>query len=184
MAWTDAELVRETLSGDRDAFGKLVDRHRRTVFALCLQRGFQPAEAEDLTQDVFIKAYKALPKLQTAEHFGRWIYGITAHVAADAARTRRRRSDDVNLDSAGAFEDPREGYVSEGVLQERADVMRALSELPEEQRIVLTLRYLEGMSPKEIAERLGEPRGTVRSRLHHALAYLQSAFGTKAKSGT
>jgi RNA polymerase sigma-70 factor (ECF subfamily) len=59
-----------------------------------------------------------------------------------------------------------------------------LSELPEEQRIVLTLRYLEGLSPKEIAERLGEPRGTVRSRLHHALAYLQSAFGMGMKEAT
>lgn len=180
MAWTDAELVRETLTGDRDAFGKLVDRHRRTVYALCLQRGFQPAEAEDVTQEVFIKAYKALPKLQSAEQFGRWIYGITAHVAADAARARKRRSDDVRLDQTAELADERDSYIGGEMLQDRAEVMRALSELPEDQRVVLTLRYLEGLSPKDIAERLGEPRGTVRSRLHHALAYLQSAFGTKA----
>lgn len=180
MAWSDAELVQETLTGDRDAFGKLVDRHRRTVFALCLQRGLQAAEAEDVTQEVFIKAYKALPTLNTPDHFGRWIYGITAHVAADAARARRRHGDDVRLDTAPEVAVARESYVSEGMQQDRQDVMRALSELPEDQRIVLTLRYLEGLSPKEIAERLGEPRGTVRSRLHHALAYLQSAFGGKA----
>jgi RNA polymerase sigma-70 factor (ECF subfamily) len=184
VAWTDAELVRETLDGDRDAFGKLVDRHRRTVFALCLQRGFQPAEAEDVTQEVFIKAYKSLPSLQTSDQFGRWIYGITSHVAADAARARRRYSANVPLDAAPelAVPDSRYGHLAGGAGgdgQDRADVMRALSELPEEQRIVLTLRYLEGLSPKEIAERLGEPRGTVRSRLHHALAYLQSAFGMK-----
>ena len=58
-----------------------------------------------------------------------------------------------------------------------AEVLRAISELPEAQRLVLTLRYLEGLTPKEIALRLGQPRGTVRSHLHHALEYLQVAFG-------
>ncbi len=179
MAWSDAELVQETLTGDRDAFGKLVDRHRRTIFALCLQRGLQAAEAEDVTQEVFIKAYRGLASLQTPDHFARWVYGIAGHVAADAARSRRRHADDVRLESAPEVADPRESFVSEVALQDRVDVMRALSELPEDQRTVLTLRYLEGLSPKEIAERLGEPRGTVRSRLHHALEYLQSAFGMR-----
>jgi RNA polymerase sigma factor (sigma-70 family) len=183
VAWSDAELVQETLTGDRDAFGKLVDRHRRTIYALCLQRGLQPAEAEDVTQEVFIKAYRGLASLQTPEHFARWLYGITGHVAADAARVRRRHTDDVRLDQAPEVADTRQGYVSEGFPHDHVDVMRALAELPDDQRTVLTLRYLEGLSPKEIAERLGEPRGTIRSRLHHALSYLQSAFGMTAEKG-
>ncbi|HEY3322467.1 MAG TPA: sigma-70 family RNA polymerase sigma factor [Planctomycetota bacterium] len=176
MAWSDAELISETLAGDPEAFGKLVDRHRRTVFALALQRGFQAAEADDLAQEVFVRAYKALGNLQEREAFARWLYGIAGHVFADAARSRRRRND-VGLDSTAelvAEEEPAE------IDPESLDVVRAVSELPEDQRLVLTLRYIEGLSPKAIAERLGQPRGTIRSRLHHALNYLQTAFGQGA----
>ena len=181
MAWSDAELVMKTLAGDRDAFGKLVERHRRTIYALALQRGFGHHEADDLTQEVCVKAYKGLAGLRDPEGFARWLYGIAGHVAADAARARKRRCEDVGLDSVGELE---ARGVAPGVAAdlggECALVIGALAELPEEQRIVLTLRYLEGLSPKEIAERLGEPRGTIRSRLHHALNYLQLAFGLKS----
>jgi RNA polymerase sigma factor (sigma-70 family) len=177
VAWSDAELVSKTIAGDREAFGKLVDRHRRTIFALCLQRGFQQAEADDLAQEVFVKAYKGLDSLKEKEGFARWLYGIAAHVAADAARARKRRQDDVNLDSVPEAASSQCALLDSN--HESSDVIRALAELPEEQRMVLTLRYLEGLTPKEIAERLGEPRGTVRSRLHHALGYLQQAFGLK-----
>ena len=178
MAWSDSELVSKTLAGDREAFGKLVDRHRRTIFALALQRGFQQAEADDLTQEVFVKAYKSLDSLKETDGFARWLYGIAAHVAADAARARKRRRDDVTLESVPEATDAPSALLDRN-LHESSDVIRAIGELPEDQRMVLTLRYLEGLTPKEIAERLGEPRGTVRSRLHHALSYLQQAFGLK-----
>jgi RNA polymerase sigma factor (sigma-70 family) len=181
VAWSDAELVSRTLSGDREAFGKLVDRHRRTIFALALQRGFQAAEADDLTQEVFVKAYKSLGGLQDHASFSRWMYGIAGHVLADAARTHKRHRHEVALDSAPEIAVENAPQVEIG--RDTTDVMRALSELPEDQRLVLTLRYLEGLSPKEIAERLGQPRGTVRSRLHHALNFLQLAFGFKAGAG-
>ena len=100
MSWTDAELVEKTLTGDREAFGKLVDRHRRTIFALILQKGFQQAEADDLTQEIFVRAFKSLGSLQEAEAFGRWLYGIAHHIAADAARVRKRHRDDVPLENA------------------------------------------------------------------------------------
>lgn len=178
MAWSDAELVSKTLAGDREAFGKLVDRHRRTVFALALQKGFQTAEADDLTQEVFVKAYRGLGGLQESTSFARWLYGIAGHTFADAARVHKRRRLDVSLENAP--EVAMSDEAPEELGRDSADVIRALSELPEEQRVVLTLRYLEGLSPKEIAERLGQPRGTIRSRLHHALNYLQLAFGLKA----
>ena len=182
MAWSDAELVQKTVAGDREAFGKLVDRHRRSVFALALHRGFQQAEADDLAQEVFVKAFKGLGALQEPERFARWLYGIAGHVLADAARARRRRMGEVGLESGPELEarDHRElAAMSLDFGRESAEVLRALGELPEEQRLVLTLRYLENLSPKEIAERLGEPRGTIRSRLHHALSYLHVAFGLR-----
>jgi len=179
VSWTDAELVQLTLDGDPEAFGKLVDRHRRTIFATMVQRGFQQAEADDMAQEVFIKAYRGLAGLQDRDHFARWLYGIAGHVAADAARSRKRRAEHIGLEDSEEIAAPR---IEPDIFQaESADVIRAMGELPEDQRMVLTLRYLEGLSPKEIAERLGEPRGTVRSRLHHALSYLQHAFRNKAK---
>ena len=90
MALSDAKLVQRTLAGDREAFGDLVERHRRTVFALAVQRGFQPAEADDVAQEVFLKAFRNLETLQKPSHFARWIYGIAAHVSADWVRRRRR----------------------------------------------------------------------------------------------
>lgn len=180
MAWTDAELVLKTRAGDREAFGKLVERHRRTVFALALQKGFQDAEADDVAQEVFVKAFKNLGSLSDPEAFPRWLYGIASHVAADAARNRKRRRDGVGLEQTSEpAAVPPTAWPMEQMGEERR-VLRALSELPEDQRLVLTLRYMEGLSPKEIAERLGEPRGTVRSRLHHGLHFLQTAFGLKA----
>jgi len=182
VAWTDAELVQQARKGNREAFGRLVERHRRTVFALALQRGFQPAEAEDIAQESFIKAYTGLHTLSAPEAFERWLYGIAGHVMADAARARKRRT----VEQSGQFgttsfaaEPPAADRVPQSVNEEAESVLRALQGLTEEQRLVITLRYMQGLSPKQIAERLGEPRGTIRSRLHHALAYLQTAFGAQ-----
>jgi RNA polymerase sigma factor (sigma-70 family) len=181
MAWSDAELVLKTRAGDREAFGRLVERHRRTIYALALQRGLQEAEADDVAQETFVKAYKNLASLADPDLFARWLYGIAGHVAADAARSRKRR-DEIGLEPGvePTVQAP-SGWASDQ-RREEGRVLRALSELPEDQRLVLTLRYLEGLSPKAIAERLGEPRGTIRSRLHHGLHFLQTAFGSKAEA--
>lgn len=179
VALSDAELVRQTRAGDREAFGKLVERHRRTIYALCLQRGFQPVESEDLAQETFIRAYRNLDALQDATAFARWLYGIVGHVCADGARTRRRRlsREEPGLDQAPEPEAALEFRAHPGFDEELGEVAAAMHGLTEEHRIVVALRYLEGLSPKEIASRLGEPRGTIRSRLHHALRHLQSALG-------
>jgi RNA polymerase sigma-70 factor (ECF subfamily) len=173
VSWSDGALVKETLAGKREAFSKLVERHRRTIYALALHRGFQAAEAEDVTQDVFVKAYANLRSLSDPEGFARWLYGIAGHVAADSARTRKRRSVETALEHA-----PEPVAIQPEVSDsdEKAEVMRAVAQLPEVQKLVITLRYLEGLSPKEIALRLNLPRGTVRSHLHHALGTLQTAF--------
>ena len=186
-ASTDSELVRHTLRGDRDAFGRLVERHRRTIYALALQRGFQAAEAEDVAQEVFIKAFRGLGALKEADLFERWLYGIAAHVMADAARARKRRfheesTPDSDLerlaDDSGA---PPYDRVPLSLGEETSRVLDALGALSEEHRVVVTLRYMHGLSPKEIAARISEPRGTIRSRLHHALLHLQKALGVPVR---
>lgn len=184
MVRSDAELVHKTLAGDREAFGVLVDRHRRAVYVLALQRGFQPAEAEDVAQEVFLKAYRSLGALKDGHAFERWIYGIAAHVSADWARERkRRRREESGLEEVFSGAVVSEGDAGSGGSEEVEQVLRALNGLDEDQRLVVTLRYLHGLTPKQIAERLGEPRGTIRSRLHHALNYLQTAFGGMQEMG-
>jgi RNA polymerase sigma factor (sigma-70 family) len=180
VAWTDAELVRRTRAGDREAFGILVERHRRTVYVLALQKGLQAAEAEDVAQEVFLKAYRSLGALADPQAFGRWLYGITGHVVADVGRARARRHEEGSLDHALEPLAPADKRADVLFNEERRQVLRALGELAEEQRLVILLRYIEGLTPKQIAERLGEPRGTIRSRLHHALALLQTALATPA----
>ncbi len=177
MALPDAELVQRTLDGDREAFGDLVDRHRRVVFAMAVQKGLQAVEAEDVAQEVFIKAFGGLATLKDPKAFEAWLYGIASHVIADGARMRRRmaRREEVGLDQRP--EPYAEDRCDRDRDEEKDQVLRAIGELPEDQRLVVTLRYLHGLTPKEIAERLREPRGTVRSRLHHALTFLQEAFG-------
>jgi len=174
LARSDAELVQQTLAGDREAFGVLVERHRRTVFALALSHGLQAAEAEDAAQETFIRAFSSLAELREPAAFARWVYGIAGHVRIDRARAAKRRPETNNHEQLP--ERPDLG-LPEGLDPNHAEAFRAITALPEDQRVVVTLRYLEGLSPKEIAERLGEPRGTIRSRLHHALSYLQTAFG-------
>ena len=184
MALPDAELVQRTLAGDREAFGLLVERHRRAVYALALQRGFQPGEAEDVAQEVFLKAFRGLRALKDGQAFERWVYGIAAHVNADAARDRRRRRrEETGLEATAELAAPLDDRVTPGLREDAAEVVRALQGLNEDQRVVVTLRYLHGLNPKQIAERLGEPRGTIRSRLHHALAYLKTAFGCAPGTG-
>ena len=100
VAWTDADLVKRTLAGDREAFGALVERHRRALFIWALQHGLRPEEAEDAAQETFLKAYRNLRRLQEHRAFAGWLYGIAGHVLGDAARRRARRREHAGLEEA------------------------------------------------------------------------------------
>jgi RNA polymerase sigma-70 factor (ECF subfamily) len=165
----DAELVAAALDGDRDAFAALVDRYRRPVYALALQRVQQTADAEDVAQEAFVKAYRSLHTLREPLRFASWLYGIAMRCAMDYLRLRGRQpvmSDVVDI-YAPAF------YENQELRELVETVMSALGELPDAQRLVVTLRYLEGLDPKAIAERLGESRLAVRSRLFKAMQVLR-----------
>ncbi len=166
---SDAELVRESLAGDTDAFAALVDRFRRPIYALALQKVHDPADADDVAQETFIKAYRSLHTLRDHERFGSWLYRIALRGAMDWLRLRGRS---VSLPSglepfASPFQDSAE--VKELV----EAVMNAVGELSDAHRLVVTLRYIHGFSSKEIARHLGESRGAIRSRLFKAAQILR-----------
>ena len=97
MAWTDAELVRRTRAGDREAFGVLVERHRRTIYVLALQKGLQAAEAEDVAQEVFLKAYRGLEGFRGASRFSTWLYSIASHHCLSALARRSRTATSLSF---------------------------------------------------------------------------------------
>lgn len=166
---SDTDLVRNSLAGDTDAFAELVERYRRPIYALALQKVHDPADADDVAQESFIKAYRALNSLRDPERFGSWIYGIALRGAMDWLRLRGRT---VSLHSglepfARPFEDTAE--VKELV----EAVMNAVGELSDAHRLVVTLRYIHGLTAKDIATQLGESRGAIRSRLFKASQILR-----------
>jgi len=162
----DARLIARFQRGDEDAFDELVERHRRRIYSLVCRLA-SPAEADDLSQDVFIAAYKALPNFRGDAAFSTWLYRIAVHVCSH--HLRRRRLDTTELDELHLDQDrehdPERAAIS-GELQNR--VRSAINELPYKLRLVVVLRDLQGLNYEEIAEVVGCPIGTVRSRLHYA----------------
>jgi len=174
-------LVSLARDGNKEAFGKLVARLEKSVYALVLQKVADRDIASDLTQRVFLEAFRSLAKLRKPEKFRGWLYRLAARVCSRWLKTERRHQA-----SGGTGEGASDvlGNVPEAVsLQPSAAleqkelqqaVLRALGELPEKYRIVVTLRYLEGMSAAEIARRLDQPEGSIRSRLFRAFPRTQA----------
>ncbi len=181
---SDADLVARTLAGEKDAFGALADRYGKLVSVLAFQKVGNRADAEDLAQDAFLKAYHALADLKEPEKFGSWLYNIAFRLAIDLLRRRGRTSAGVEAlkeRALGAAPPPSlAGAVAGGGQAEDASrrewaekVMEAVGSLPDKYRLVLTLRYQRMMSYRAIAEHLGEPGGTIGNRLHRAANMLR-----------
>lgn len=172
---TDKELVRRVQRGDRRAFDLLFLRYQHKIHAL-VGRYLRPDEVEDVAQEAFIKAFRALPRFRGESAFYTWLYRIAINTAKNHLASRSRRPQQVELDADAAAtsetaealkdeEDP-EGALRGDEL--KAAVVRALEALPEDLRSALTLREFDGLSYAEIAAIMACPVGTVRSRIFRA----------------
>ncbi len=163
----DAELVRATVAGDMGAFERLMDRHRAVVLRVAA-RIAGPAEAEDVSQDAFLRAFHRLPRFRFQAPFRSWLLQITHNAAVDNV-TRRRP---VPVDPADAPEPAAAGERTPADRlehRERRDRLQAkLGLLPPAHRAVLVLRDVEGLTYEEIADITSSPLGTVKGRLHRA----------------
>lgn len=182
---TDHTLVERTLQGDREAFGALAERYYRMISVLAIQKTGHRADAEDIVQEAYVKAFRALPSLREGSKFAAWIYNITLKLCIDWLRRRERR------DGTVPFDDDALGHSTSGRLarptnrvgedlesqDEQARILRSMGALPDKYRLVITLRYVRKMSYKEIADHLGEPAGTIANRLHRATRMLQDRLG-------
>lgn len=158
-------------AGDRQAFAGLVCRHQDRVFGFLLRMLGTRDEAMDLTQDAFLKAWNALPDWRPEARFTTWLFQIARNAALDLLR-RRQRIEFVSLDAETTSDAVADSAPSpEKVFADRQRIgllQHALAMLPADQREILLLRELEGMSCAELALTLGLNEGTVKSRLARA----------------
>ena len=173
----DQALVERAQRGDKLAFGLLVEKYQRKLARLLSRFVRDPAEVEDVTQEAFIKAYRALPKFRGDSAFYTWLYRIGINTAKNylmAAKRRAPTSTSVDSDEAEGLEEGeqlRDINTPESLLLSReiGDTVNAtMQALPEELRAAIQLREIEGMSYEDIAQFMNCPIGTVRSRIFRA----------------
>lgn len=173
---SDLMLVERVQRGESSAFDYLVLRYQHKVLKLIMRYVRDPVEAEDVAQEAFLKAYRALPSFRGDSAFYTWLYRIAINTAKNALVSSRRRPVDYDLD----LQDPeqydmqarlKDAETPEGLLltdEIRDTVNSAIEHLPEDLRTAIVLRELEGMSYEEIAAAMDCPVGTVRSRIFRA----------------
>ncbi|MBK7590070.1 MAG: RNA polymerase sigma factor RpoE [Betaproteobacteria bacterium] len=173
----DQQLVLRAQSGDKRAFELLVIKYQRKLGRLLSRFVRDQAEVEDVTQEAFIKAYRALPSFRGDSAFYTWLYRIAINTAKNYLVAMGRRaptSTGVDIDDAENFEDAdqlRDANTPETELEGKeigAAVNKAMDALPEDLRSAITLREIEGLSYEEIANVMNCPIGTVRSRIFRA----------------
>ncbi|HEX4964979.1 MAG TPA: sigma-70 family RNA polymerase sigma factor [Thermoanaerobaculia bacterium] len=181
---TDAELVASTLRGSQDAFRQLVLRFERPVYTL-LQRMVQdPAAAEDLAQDVFVKAYRRLDSFDPQWKFSSWLFKIAHNTAIDHLRHGAPETVPLETDEEGrgglatvladgGTEDPQAAAQRRDLAR---SLERAISRLRPEYRLAVVMFYAQGASYQEICEATGLPLGTVKTNLHRARKELAEAM--------
>ena len=169
---TDAELVARSLAGDSSAFDTLVERHRRNVYHVCYRFVGNHEDASDLTQEVFLRAFRALGRFKGQSSVGTWLYRIAVNVSLNRVSVKTPPSEPID---ARQHVDTRSDTPTEQVLRhERAARVRAaIAKLPRKQRASVILRMYHDLSHQEIAETLGSTVGAVKANVFHALRNLK-----------
>ncbi len=172
----DEELVARVQRGDKSAYDILVLRYQHKIVQLVNRYVKDHSEAQDVAQEAFIKAYRALGSFRGESAFYTWLYRIAINTAKNYLVSRSRRNSDyqVDIQDAEALENapqlqgldtPERNLLGEEIVK---TIQAAIENLPEEMRVAITLREFEGMSYEEIAEAMDCPVGTVRSRIFRA----------------
>lgn len=176
MEISDAEWVERVRQGDRNAFRKLVERHRERIYRVALGMLRNPDDAMDAVQEVFIRVHARLSEFKGESAFGTWLVRVTVNYCID--RQRRQKTWDARFTIDNEWEGVSEEGPEHQIMnaQVGAALQRALAELGEEHRTAILLREVNGLAYEEIALVMGCPKGTVMSRLHHARKKLQLAL--------
>jgi len=173
----DKQLVRLAQDGSQDAFAELVARYQSKVFTMAMSFIRNREAADDAAQEVFLKAYLALPKFHMKSEFGTWLYRIAVNHIKDVLR-KKSRSREVPLDDVREASVMDENGLEKAEVERETEVRRNLVQkfvqsLPEKYRVILTLRDIQGLPYEEISQVLQLSPGTVDSRLHRARRMLR-----------
>lgn len=173
----EKQLVRLAQDGSPAAFEELVAKYQPKVFSMALSFTRNREAADDLAQEIFLKAYLALPRFRGHSEFGTWLYRISMNHIKDFLR-KKGRAKEVSLDDVGeaAFSDREQAARAEQdreIEARRTLVQKLVQGLPEKYRVILTLRDIQGMAYEDIARILRLSPGTVDSRLHRARRMLR-----------
>jgi len=182
------DLVRRAQTGDLGAFEQLFQQYQRGIYNAIYQMVRSEADAADLTQDVFVRAFRALPRLQAPEAFTSWLYRIAVNLSRnfirDSTRVRTESLDQpvADDDEGSGQRDIADSSGDPGVVAQARDmqerVRQAVATLSPDHRMVVTLHHLQGLPVEEIAKVMGCSVGTVKSRLSRARDHLRRKLAT------
>ncbi|HEY2392967.1 MAG TPA: sigma-70 family RNA polymerase sigma factor [Candidatus Angelobacter sp.] len=168
----------QSAQGDQEAFAELVQQHQGMVFSIAYHFLRDRALAEDLAQEVFLELYQSLDRIESSAHLTYWLRRVTANRCIDQGRKKIRRREQA-LEDAPEPSAPAQSQINDPLLLER--LQQSVAKLPERQRMVVILRFQEGLGPAEIAEVLEMPVNTVKSTLHRSLADLRKGLMRKIR---
>lgn len=185
MQKTDEELVRSASGGDTDAFNKLVARWEVPIHALAYRVLGRDEDARDVCQEAFLRAYRGLSRFKGQAKFSSWLYRIALNLCNDRLRRERRvafvqPSDDFETTGRAAI-DPINETVEDLIIRRELGrtVSKAMAHLPPEQRTVIVLKEYHDLTFREIAELVGCPLSTVKTRLYQGLSVLRKHLERK-----
>jgi RNA polymerase sigma-70 factor, ECF subfamily len=173
----DRDLVERAREGDREAFAVLVHQVSDSLYAVAFRILRDPGLAEDALQNALVLAWRRLPKLREMDRFEAWIHRILVHACYDESQRARQWTSSIRVLPMNGPSTPD----GSSALADRDELERAFRRLSLEQRAVFVLHHYVGLPLVEVAELLGIPAGTVRSRLHYALAGLRDALRADAE---
>jgi RNA polymerase sigma-70 factor (ECF subfamily) len=180
MTWTDEELVDRSKTGDTESFNQLVRRWERPIFALAYRTLGREEDARDVTQETFLRAFRALPGFKGDAKFSSWLYRIALNLCRDWMRKDRRTPvvaipEGVDVEQLASEHQPHTASVED--LAARAELSRgvakAMEHLPEEQRTAILLKEYHGLTFQEIADMTNCPLSTAKTRVYQGLTLLR-----------
>jgi RNA polymerase sigma factor (sigma-70 family) len=179
----DAELIERARRGDKDSYGELVRRYQDVAVRTAYVVGGDAADAQEATQEAFVKAYRALDRFRGDAPFRPWLLAIVANEARNRRRAAGRqaalalRAAERDRPSGDAAPSPEEAVLGR---DERERLLAAVNEMRESDRVVIVYRFFLDLSERETAQALGIPRGTVKSRLSRALTRLRALLSAES----
>jgi RNA polymerase sigma-70 factor (ECF subfamily) len=184
MEQNDAQLIGESLQGNDGSFAELIHRHLDGVYKFAYRYVRDPADAEDIAQETFVRAWKNLKKFDTTKNLRTWLFTIAKNASLDFLKKKKPLAFSKITETENELESFLAPYIASGEVPEivvdqkflKTDIDEALTKLPPAYRAVLALRYNEHLKFREIAATLGEPIDTVKSKHRRGIMMLRDIF--------